>query len=48
MNSENQFWEDLESGKVVSVVKESSKGRALSSSKKLMKIPVSRPKIRVV
>jgi hypothetical protein len=38
MNSENQFWEDLESGKVVSVVKESSKGRALSSSKKLMKI----------
>jgi DNA repair protein RadC len=38
MNTENQFWEDLKSGKFVSMVKESSKGRALTSSKEVFNI----------
>ena len=38
MNREKQFWEDLKSGRFVSMVKESSKGKALSNSKEVFNI----------
>ena len=38
MKSEKRFWEDLKSGKFVSMVKESSKGKAISSSKEVFNI----------
>ena len=38
MNSETQFWEDLKSGRFVSMVKESAKGKALSNSREVYNI----------
>ena len=35
MNDKSQFWEDLKSGRFVSMVKESSKGKALSNSQEV-------------
>ena len=38
MNGKKQFWDDLKSGKFVSMVKESSKGKALASSMEVFNI----------
>ncbi len=38
MNVETQFWEDLKTGKFVSMVKESSKGKTLSGSMEVFNI----------
>jgi len=38
MTEESKFWEDLKSGRFVSMVKESSKGRSVSSSQEVYNI----------
>ena len=38
MNSESQFWEDLKSGRFVSMVKESAKGKTLTNSTEVYNI----------
>ena len=38
MNDSLQFWEDLKSGRFVSMVKESSKGKSLSNSQEVYNV----------